>query len=128
MKFEMCVPLLGFESTKKVELLKIDDVFMKMQSVTDNNISFTLINPFVLREYDFEVSSNIQELLGINENSNLVILNIVIVQTPIENSMINFAAPIIFNTDTKKAAQVIISNSDEYGITEKISDFLNKRD
>ena len=127
MRFEMCVPLLGFESTKEVELLKIDDVFMKMQSVTDNNISFTLINPFVLREYDFEVPSNIQKLLGINENSNLVILNIVIIQTPIENSMINFAAPIIFNTDTKKATQIIISDSEEYGITEKISDFLSEK-
>ncbi len=48
MKFDISVPLLGFENVTQVELQKIDDIFMKMQSTTDEHISFTLINPFVL--------------------------------------------------------------------------------
>ena len=126
MKFDISVPLLGFEDIKQVELQKIDDIFMKMQSCEDENISFTLVNPYVLREYDFEVPQNILESLSINKESNLLIFNIVLIQTPIEDSIVNFIGPLIFNTDVNKAAQVIISESIKYGVAEKISDFLKK--
>ncbi len=126
MKFDISVPLLGFDNVKQVELQKIDEIFMKMQSCEDENISFTLINPYVLREYDFEVPQNILDLLSITKESNLLILNIVLIQTPIEDSMVNFIGPLIFNTDTKKAAQIILSESTEYSVAEKISSFLKK--
>ncbi len=126
MKFDISVPLLGFENVKQVELQKIDEVFMKMQSCEDENISFTLINPYVLREYDFEVPQNVSDLLNITKESNLLILNIVLIQTPIEDSIVNFIGPLIFNTDTNKAAQIIISDSPEYSVAEKISSFLKK--
>ena len=126
MKFDISVPLLGFENVTQVELQKIDDIFMKMQSVTDEHISFTLINPFVLREYDFEVPQNIQDILEADENSNLLVLNIVLIQTPIEDSIVNFIGPLIFNTDNNRAAQIILSDSPKYTVAEKISNFLNK--
>lgn len=126
MKFDICVPILGFENVKEVTLEKIDDIFMKMQSVEDKYISFTLINPFVLREYDFEIPDNTQQLLGIDKNSNLIILNIVLIQSPIENSVVNFIGPMVFNTDNNKAAQIILSESAKYDVAEKISNFLEK--
>jgi flagellar assembly factor FliW len=126
MKFDICVPILGFEDIKQVTLEKIDDIFMKMQSLNDEYISFTLIDPFVLREYDFEIPQATQELLGVDKNSNILILNIVLIQTPIEDSVVNFVGPVIFNTDNKKAAQIILSESTKYGVAEKISTFLKK--
>jgi len=126
MKFDISIPLLGFENVEQVELQKIDDIFMKMQSTTDEHISFTLINPFVLREYDFEVPKNIQDVLRANEKSNLLILNIVLIQTPIEESIVNFIGPLIFNTDNNKAVQIILPDADKYGVAEKISSFLKK--
>ena len=126
MKFDIAGPLLGFESLKQVELQKVDDIFMKMQSVEDEHISFTLIDPFVLREYDFEVPDAIQELLEITDESNLLVLNIVLIQTPIEDSIVNFIGPILFNTDVNKAAQIILQESTNYGVAEKISTFLKK--
>lgn len=126
MKFDICVPILGFESVKEVTLEKIDDIFMKMQSAEDKYISFTLVNPFVLREYDFEIPDNTQQLLGIDKNSNLIILNIVLIQSPIENSVVNFIGPMVFNTDNNKAAQIILSESTKYSVAEKISTFLKK--
>lgn len=126
MKFELKVPMLGFENVTEVELQKIDDIFMKMQSTTDENISFTLINPFVLREYDFELPQNTQDILEATKESNLIILNIVLIQTPIEDSIVNFIGPLVFNADNNKAAQVIISDSTKYFVAEKISDFLKK--
>ncbi|MBU1659355.1 flagellar assembly protein FliW [bacterium] len=126
MIFDISVPLLGFEDIKQVELQKIDDIFMKMQALSDRHVSFTLINPFVLREYDFEVPQNFQELLSVDKDSNLLILNIVLIQTPIEESVVNFIGPLVFNTDTKKAAQIILTESSKYGVAEKISTFLQK--
>ena len=126
MKFDITVPLLGFDNVKQITLEKIDDIFMKMQAVGNPHISFTLIDPFILREYDFEVPTNVQELLEVDDNSNLLILNIVVVQTPIESSVVNFIGPLVFNTDNNKAAQIILSDSNQYGVAEKISTFLPK--
>jgi len=126
MKFDISMPLLGFENIKQVELQKIDEIFMKMQSCEDDNISFTLINPYVLREYDFEVPQNILDLLSITKESNLLILNIVLIQTPIEDSVVNFIGPLIFNTDTKQAVQIILSEQTNYSVAEKITSFLKK--
>jgi len=127
MKFELCTPMLGFEDIQEVELKKVDDIFMNMKAVSTKDISFTLINPFVLREYKFDIPSATQELLGIKENSNVLILNIVLIQTPIEESAINFISPFIFNVDTAKASQIILPDDNSYGITEKISSFLDKK-
>jgi len=126
MTFDLQVPILGFENIKQVELLKIDDVFMKMQAAQDAHISFTLINPFALTEYDFEIPEKIQNLLEITEASNLLIFNIVLIQTPIEDSMVNFIGPLVFNTDTKKAAQIILQEATKFSVAEKISTFLNQ--
>jgi len=127
MKFDIKVPLLGFDNLKQVELKKIDDIFMKMTSSHDEHISFTLINPFVLREYDFEVPDKIKDLMQIDENSNLLILNIVVTQIPIENSAINFVGPLVFNTDNQTAAQIILPDDTMYGVAETISSFLPKK-
>lgn len=126
MKFDVSLPLLGFENVKQVELQKIDDVFMKMKATEDEHISFTLVNPFVLREYDFEVPVAIQKLLEIDEQTNVLVLNIVLIQTPIEDSVVNFAGPLVFNTENNKVAQVILPESSGYMVAQRISDFLNK--
>ena len=42
MKFNISVPLLGFEDIKQVELQKIDDIFMKMQSRSLNGLKLQM--------------------------------------------------------------------------------------
>ena len=126
MKFDIQVPLLGFEDVKQVNLEKIDDIFMKMQSTTDEHISFTMVDPFSLRDYDFEIPDKIQEQLAVDEKSNILILNIVLIQTPIQDSIVNFVGPVVFNTDNNKAAQIILQDSIKYGVAEKISTYLQK--
>ena len=49
-----------------------------------------------------------------------------IVQQPMDASTINFAAPIIFNTDNQTMAQLIISDVPEFGIAEPISKYINQ--
>lgn len=123
MQFDLKLPLLGFETVKQMELKKIDDYFMQLESV-GGGPSFTLINPYALREYSFDIPSSLQALMEINEKSNLLIYTIVIIHNPIENSTINFIAPIIFNTDNQTMAQIIIDNRNDFSIAEPIKTYL----
>lgn len=126
MVFHVKAPILGFESISQLELMKIDDIFMRLQSPGTLEPSFTLINPFVLRPYAFDIPSVLQEKLGIDNQSNLLVYNIVMIQNPIEKSTVNFAAPLIFNTDTQCMAQHIINDRPEYGVIEPIDSFFTK--
>lgn len=127
MLFDLKMPLLGFESIERMELEKIDDIFMRLKAPDADEPSFTLINPFALREYSFDIPASIQQLMDIKEKSNLLIYNIIVIQNPIERSVVNFLAPIVFNTDNNSMAQVIISDASPFGIAEEVSNFLEKK-
>jgi len=126
MVFTVKSPIPGFAHIKTMELTKIDDFFMKLQSEQDDT-SFTLINPFLLRPYEFDIPTAYKELLAIDEKSELLVLNIMIISTPIEKSAINFIAPLVFNTTQKCMAQIMLDTIKypHFGITESISNFLN---
>ena len=123
MQFTLQLPMLGFESVTQMELQKIDDIFMRLESVGDGP-SFTLINPYVLREYSFDIPTSLQAAMQISETSNLLIYTIVILNTSIEESTINFVAPLIFNTDNQTMAQIIIDNRPDFTIAEPIRNYL----
>jgi len=126
MIFELKSPLLGFENITKMELKKIDDVFARLQVIDANEPSFTLINPFVLREYNFEIPAPIQDLLEINDKTNFLVYNMLIIASPLEESFVNFVGPLIFNTDNNTMVQVILADNSPYGVSEKLSNFLHK--
>lgn len=127
MTFDVKSPIPGFDQIKKVKLEKIDDFFMQLKSCNDETV-FMLINPFLLREYDFEVPEYFKTLLELEENSSTLVLNIMIVSTPIETSVVNFIAPLVFNTDKGSVAQVLLDTNKykDYGIMENISNYLEK--
>ncbi len=127
MTFEVKSPIPGFDQVKKVELEKIDDFFMRLKSCDDDTV-FMLVNPFLLREYDFEVPEYFKNLLQLEEHKNTLVLNIMIVSTPVETSVVNFIAPLVFNIDNNSVAQVLLDSNKykEYGIMENISNYLDK--
>ena len=127
MTFEVKTPIPGFDQVKQVELEKVDEFFMRLKSCDDDTV-FMLINPFLLREYDFEVPEYFKNLLELKEQSSTLVLNIMIVSTPIETSVVNFIAPLVFNTDKGSVAQVLLDSNKykEYGIMENISDYIGE--
>lgn len=131
MQFELKLPLLGFESVKNMTLTKIDDIFMQLENSSDEGKpSFTLINPFVLKAYEIDIPEATQSLLEIKEDSNILIFNVVVIQTPLDHSTVNFVAPFIFNTDNQTMVQIILDgkSAQGQGMAEPISDFMNKED
>lgn len=117
--------LLGFADTHTVSLAEIDELFSTLKDTQNEYITFTLVNPYALREYSFDIPIDIKVLLDITDKSSLSFYNILIIQKPLEESYINFLAPIIINNDNNKLAQVILEpgkNSD-FGMAETIKSF-----
>ena len=125
MAYKVKSPILGFEDTQEVDIEELDLLFSSMVDTQNENISFTLVNPFLLREYNFEISDEIKELLSINDDSKISVYNILLIQKPLEKSLINFLAPIVVNHDTKELAQIILDPKKypDYGMTETIESF-----
>ena len=119
MVFQVKSPILGFEHIKSYELKELDQFFVKLQS-KDDETSFTAINPYALRNYEFEIPTYYQELMDINDQSELRIYNIMVVSTPI--------APIVCNMTNMTLSQIVLDawTYPMYKQAEKISDFIEK--
>lgn len=130
MEFEVKSPILGFENVTKMKLEKIDDIFMKLTNSSSSTPAFTLVNPFVLRDYSFEIPTAIQVLLDIKEgeSKNILIANIMVIYKEIKDSTINFLAPLVFNFDNSTMAQVVLDMAKypQYNIAEPISNFIKE--
>jgi flagellar assembly factor FliW len=112
MVYELKSPILGFEDLDQVEFEELDESFAKIRSTSNSYIELHLVNPYSLREYSFDIPKYVQVLLDISDKTNLLVYCVLIVQTPINNSKVNFLAPIIFNKDNAKAAQIALSVKD----------------
>lgn len=125
MQYDVKSTILGFDQITKVELSEIDEMFSMLKSCDGSNISFTLVNPYLLREYSFDLPKSIRILLDINENSNVVVYNIAVIQDPLDESCINFLAPLIFNQDNATMAQAVldVKNHPDFGLAEPIKKF-----
>lgn len=127
MIFTVKSPILGFEDIKTVEITEVDNSFVKMQS-KDSNTSFTMINPYVLREYEFDIPTYYQDLMEINDKSELKIYTMLVISSPIEESSVNFMAPIVCNIRNMTLSQVVLDpiNYPNYSQAEKINSFMKK--
>jgi len=121
MTCKVALPILGFEDIKEFDLEKVNDNFYTLKH---DKVTFTLINPFLIKQdYDFEISKQEQKALEINENSNFLVLNIMIVNDPFIESTVNFAAPLIVNMDKNIIGQVILEKY-PYGLTEPLKNYI----
>jgi flagellar assembly factor FliW len=114
--FELVSPILGYEEEKGFVLIehKAKSCFKWLQSVKTPDLAFAVTVPGLFGiDYVFELPDNIQEDLSIETADEILALNIVLI--PHENpraSTVNLLAPLIFNTTTKKGAQVVLTGSD----------------
>lgn len=112
MIFDVKAPILGFETIHKMRLQKIDEIFLRLNSTEENSVvSFTLVNPFALRKYEFEVPTPLKILLELEGAKSVLVANIMVVQTPIELSTVNYLAPLIFNLDKQLMGQVVLDSN-----------------
>ncbi len=118
--FQVVSPILGFDSIKEVTFFTVDDFFSTLQS---EGVSFTLINPTMLRSYDIEIPLFYKNLLKVESGDDVRVYCTVIVHSDIAKSTINFAAPMILNHSKKLLVQVAL-DSPEFGMSESISTYM----
>ncbi len=123
MKIKTAQPIFGFEDINEYEFEKIDDFFYSLKA---DKISFTLIDPLTIREYEFEIDDSLYDLLDSKNSLDIKVFNIVTIKNPIENSTINFLAPILINIKNKLLAQIILDDKryPNFKLNEEIKKFL----
>lgn len=115
-KFEFVSPILGYDQEKEFVLIehKANSNFKWLQSTKTPDLAFVVtMAGFFGIDYTYELPESTQEELGIETADDVLTLNIVLI--PHENpkaSTINLLAPLIFNINTKKGSQVILSGTD----------------
>ncbi len=123
MDLKIVSPILGFDAIKSMTLKQIDEYFSTLES---DGVSFTLIDPTKIREYNISIPTSYAKLLDIDDGDKIDIYCIVIIQKPIEKSFVNFVAPIIVNSTKKLLLQVALDDKEyeQFGLSEPISNYL----
>ena len=123
MELNVSSPILGFENITQYTLKQIDDFFYTLEN---GNISFTLIDPAKVRDYTFDLPAVYAQKLEADRETQLKTLAIVVLQNPIEESVINFLAPVVINEEKKLLAQVALDEQKypDFGLAEKIGRYL----
>jgi len=119
----------GLTSLKRFLILAFDEMqpLKFLQSVDEPIYSFVLVNPLLLDpQYNYDLSE--EDYTDINLEPDEEVLQYIIVTVPNDPNMItgNFKAPILINTKTMQAKQVILADS-KYSVSTSVPEILNSQ-
>ena len=106
--------VLGFPGEMKFALMeyKPDSPFYFLQSVTDADLTFLLINPFAFfNDYEFSMDDAVIAEIGLNAENPPAVFNIATVKDKLENMTVNLAGPVLVNHRDRKAMQLVIEKT-----------------
>ena len=108
--------IIGFPELKEFTLIfdseKEDKTSISwLQSLNEPELAFPVIDPLtVYPDYNPSIEDELLKPLGELTPDNLFVLVTVTVPADIQEIAVNLKAPIVINTDTKKANQLIVDN------------------
>lgn len=89
-----------------------DNPFAFLQSVTEPHLTFIVVDPFAFfTDYEFAIDDQIAYELGLSTDNRPQIMSIVSVPDNAEQMTANLLAPVIINTQTKTAIQMVLEKS-----------------
>ncbi|MEG0752615.1 MAG: flagellar assembly protein FliW [Angelakisella sp.] len=105
-------PIYGFEKLTDYVLLSdstVGDCFLWLQSVTEKEVCFILLDPAVL-SYDYApaFSSDMLKLLGNLRAEDAVVRLVTVIHEDFTASTVNLKCPIVINTTEHCAAQIML--------------------
>ncbi|WHX48722.1 flagellar assembly protein FliW [Paenibacillus woosongensis] len=111
--WDFLVPILGFEEYKNfVGIAQEDSPFEFIQSLDEENLTFVLTDPFMFYpEYEFTLEQRWRDILQIEKEDEVIVRSVVTVRSPSDITL-NLKAPIIMNPKSRKAAQIILEQSE----------------
>jgi len=123
--------LFGFEEYKKFVPLAVDEeddsgAMIYLQSVDEEQLSFLMMNPFLLmEEYDPKLSRDDNKALDIKKEEDMACYVICVIKDTPEESTVNLRCPVVINVLTRQARQVIL-DTDQYGLRHMLKEFSDK--
>lgn len=97
-----------------------DSPFCFLQSITEANLSFLLVDPFAfISDYEFVLEEEVLESLELSETRPPQIFLIATIRGKLEEMTVNLLAPIVVNLNQRIAKQVILDNP-KYSIRHKL--------
>ncbi|MDY0326636.1 MAG: flagellar assembly protein FliW [Arcobacteraceae bacterium] len=105
MKYEVIVPLAGFESDSSFIYEKFDNFFSSIKS-EESGIELKMMNFDVLKNLDFELPEWFVEKLDIKNPEDVSIYFIFVLQSPATSSVVNLFAPVIMNNKNFTMGQI----------------------
>ncbi|MEC2077887.1 flagellar assembly protein FliW [Metabacillus fastidiosus] len=109
--FEHGIP--GFLDEKEFILLPLEEgsPYLILQSKKTNELGFIVVNPFLFfKDYEFDLSEADEAVLKLKSENDVELYCILTIKEPFELSTANLQAPIIINSKTKLAKQVILND------------------
>lgn len=109
--------IIGFPDMKKFTLIFDEEKEGRpsiswLQSMDEPEIAFPVMDPlFVCETYNPSVEEELLKNLGTIKEDNLYVLVTVTVPQNIKELAVNLKAPIVINTDTRKASQIIVEDA-----------------
>ena len=106
--------ILGFEDTHDYFLYHEDDDNILWSLTAKGGVpSFLAVNPFsVLADYAPKLSAQDEEYFGRPDPADLCFLAIAVIKPVLTESVVNLKAPIVIDSSTRLAKQVILEDSD----------------
>ena len=121
--------LFGFEKYKKFLPIPVEedsDAVLTLLSMEDKDLAFIIMNPFLLNaDYHPEVRAEELLSLGEAEEADYSWYVICTAHQPPEESTVNMKCPIVVNTRSRKAKQVILEN-EGYTFRHRLGDLTQK--
>jgi flagellar assembly factor FliW len=100
--------------------LQVGSPFWILQSTVTSQLGFVTVDPFLFfNEYELEISEKDKELLKLTSEKDIAVWVILTLKDPFEGSTANLQAPIILNTSTNQAKQIILNDA-EYKTKHKL--------
>ena len=115
-KFEEGIP--GLEEYHEYALLQFEDSYpiMWLQSTEDRGVCLPVLDTFaVIEEYVFDIDDADVKELNLDGPEDLYVASVLVIPEDIRKMTANLAAPIVINTATGRAKQIIIGGS-EYNV------------
>lgn len=128
-RFESGIP--GFENVKEYVVIENGDEkspFKWLQSCDAPELAFAIIDPFaVKKDYDFEISNEVVEKLGIESEKDVEVYSIVVVPEVLEQISMNLKAPLVINAKNHKGSQIVL-DTDKYSVRHYILDEIRRQE
>jgi len=108
----------GLEQYQKYALLQFEESYpiIWLQSMDDPGICLPVLDTFtVLPDYVFDIDETDVKALDLKSPDELHVVSVVVIPEDIQGMTVNLAAPIIINTISGQARQIVLSGS-EYNV------------